>query len=364
MKSMHAKRTFAILAAAALALAACSNPGEGEANPLVAPVTVTRVERATIQRTITISGSVAARPNQDVQVSSLVPGRIVRMLAAEGDAVRKGQLLAAIDPQPFRDQLQQAEAAVAQAEANRENARLALARNQKLYQRGIAARKDLENAQAQDRVTAATLRQAQARLALDRLALARTRILSPLSGAVVKRFLSVGEQVDGTAAQPMYEVANAQPVELRANVPARYLGQLHRGETLAISAEAFPGTNFTGRVVAVTPAVDPSTNLGLVRIEVPNRRGLLRLGMFLTIEAPIETHRSALVLPAEAVYHDQENRTVVYRVEGGTAVATPVELGIETRHRDEVLSGVTAGETVVRTGGYGLGERTRIKITP
>jgi membrane fusion protein, multidrug efflux system len=349
---------------AAVALAGCSNRGAVEPNALVAPVTVTRVARATIERAITISGSVAARPNQDVRVSSLVPGRIVRMLAAEGDAVRKGQLLAEIDPQPFEDQLQQAEAAVAQADASRENARLALARNQKLYQRGIAAGKDLESAQAQDRVTAAALRQTQARLALDRLALARTRIRSPLSGVVVKRFLGVGEQVDGTAAQPMYEVANARPVEIHANVPASYLGQLRRGETLAITAEAFPGTSFTGRVVAVTPAVDPSTNLGLVRIEVPNRRGLLRLGMFLTIEAPIETHRDALVLPAEAIYHDQENRTVVYRVEGGTAIATPVKLGIETRDRAEVLSGVDAGETVVRTGGYGLGERTRIKIAP
>jgi len=362
----HLGWTAAALLGATLALLGCSHPTveeeQGATGALVAPVTVTQVERATISRSIALSGMVAARPNQDVRISSLVPGRIVRMLVAEGDAVRTGQLVAEIDPQPFRDQARQSEAAVTQAEANQENARLALARNESLYQRGIAPRKDLEDARAQAQVTQAALKQAQARLALDRLALRRTEIRSPLSGVVVKNFLSVGEQVDGTAAQPLYEVANPRPVELRANVPAANLGDLHVGESLTVTSEAFAGTSFTGRVVAVTPAVDPTTNLGLVRIEIPNRRRLLRLGMFLTFQAPIETHANALVLPVEAVYRDRENRPVIYRVDGDFAVLTPVQLGIETRDRTEILSGATAGETVVRTGGYGLGERTRIKV--
>src|SRR5208337_2552499 len=114
------------LALTLLFLSSCSKKtsgGEGEGTEegtanIVAEVTVTRVGRADIQSTLSVSGTVSALPNQDVRVSSLVPGRVARMMVAEGDHVREGQVLAKIDDRPFRDQVQQAQAAVDQAKAN------------------------------------------------------------------------------------------------------------------------------------------------------------------------------------------------------------------------------------------------------
>jgi RND family efflux transporter MFP subunit len=361
---------FLTLALSLLLLPSCSKKsseggGEGteEGAPnVVAEVTVTRVERADIQSTLSVSGTVSALPNQDVRVSSLVPGRIARMTVAEGDRVREGQVLAKIDDRAFRDQVQQAQAAVDQAKANLENSGLNLQRNEKLLERGIAARKDVEDARTLANVNKALLSQAEAALSLARLNLGRTDVRSPLTGMIVKRLLSVGEQVDGTAAQPVFEVASAAEVELFGNVPALYLDKIRVGQALRISTEAFPGKVFQSRVVAISPAVDPSTNVGLVRIRIANRAGLLRLGMFLTAQVPLETHRKALVAPLAAVYRDQDGNPEIYRVEGEKAEAVPVKLGLETKDRVELLSGAQEGETIILGGGYGLPAHAKIKV--
>ncbi len=356
--------------ALALNLAGCSHrssagddeaDGKADANA-VAEVTLTQVTRADISQMLAVSGTIAAPPNQDVRVSSLVPGRLAQMRVAEGDRVTAGQLLAQIDERPFHDQLQQAEAAEATARANLENAKLSRARNENLFSRGIAARKELEDARTLESVAEAAVRQAEAALALSRLQLSRCEVHSPLTGTVVKRFVSVGEQVDGSAAQPILEVANLHEVELFGNVPSAYLGKMRPNQTLPISSGAFPGKTFSGRVVAISQAVDPTSNSGLIRIRIGNADGLLRLGMFLNAQVPIETHVKALVVPPQAVYRDQQGQPHVYRVEGVNATSVPVQIGIESVDRVELLSGIGEGGTIVLTGGYGLGEKTKVKV--
>lgn len=351
----------------ALGLAACSHKAasdEGGAgtSSAVPEVTLTRVTRGDISRMLLLSGSIAAPPNQDVRVSSLVPGRIAQLKVAEGNRVRAGQLVAQIDDRPFRDQLQQAEAAAAQARANLENAKLARARNESLFAQGIAARKELEDARTQESVAAATFRQAEAALSLVQLQLARTEVKSPLTGTVVKRFVSVGEQVDGTAAQPIIEIANLTEVELIANVPANDLAQLHPNRPLSLASDAFPGKTFSGRVVAIPAAVDPATNAGQIRIRIANPAGVLRLGMFLSAQVPIEMHAGALVVPPQTIYRDEQGHPHVYKVSGEEAAAAEVALGIETPEQVELLSGVQAGDTVILSGGYGLGEKAKVRV--
>ena len=361
---------IAILLSATVLTSACSRQPAAESDATsegvssVAEVTVTRVARGAISDLVTVTGTVAALPNQDVKVSSLVAGRIARLRAAEGDRVSEGQIIAEIEDRPYRDQLQQAEAAVEQAKANLENAQLSRTRNEDLFKRGIAARKDLEDARTQVSVQQATLRQAEAQLALAQLQIARTKVHSPLTGTVVKRFASDGEQVDGTAAEPVAEVANLDRVELYGNVPAAYLGRIHVGETLPVTTDAAPGKTFDGRIVAVSSAVDPATNIGLVRIRLANPGGVFRLGMFLTAQLAVETHPSALIVPGQAIYRDEKGQPRVFRVQGETAEAAPVTLGLESNQRMEILSGLREGETIVLTGGYGLADHARVKVQP
>jgi RND family efflux transporter MFP subunit len=284
---------------------------------------------------------------------------------AEGDHVQAGQHLAKLDDRPYQDQLRQAEAAAALASASHKNAQLSLARNEDLFQRGIVARKDLEDARTAESVAAASERQTEAALSLARLQLTRTNISSPVTGIVAKRFVSVGEQVDGTAAQPIVEVANLREVEFLGNAPAAYLSKLHLQEQVDVTSEAVPGQKFLGRVVGISPSVDPATGVGLVRIRIPNPGGVLRLGMYLTAQIPIDRHSNALVVPPDAIYRDAEGVSRVFVMsQKDEGHAVPVKLGIETKERVEILEGVKEGDTVILTGGYGLGDTAHVQVKP
>jgi membrane fusion protein (multidrug efflux system) len=349
----------------ALATAGCSSkPADDQSDDAAAKaeVTLTKVVRADISETLTLTGTAAAPPNQDVRVSALVPGRIASLDVAEGDRVKAGQTLAKLDNKSYLQQIQQAEAAEQQAKANLENAQLSRTRNEDLFQRGIAARKDMEDARTEQSIAVAALQQADAALELARLQLGRTEITSPLTGIVAKRFVSVGEQVDGTAAQPIVEVANLDEIEFQGNAPSTYLAKIHAGERVDLTAEAIAGQKFPGHVVAISPTVDPTTGVGLIRIRVPNSAGLLRMGMFLSAEIPIDTHTRALVVPPQAIYHDEAGDWRVFIVSQNNATAVPVKVGIQTKESVELLDGVKEGDTVILTGGYGLSDKAAVQV--
>jgi RND family efflux transporter MFP subunit len=346
-----------------MGVAGCSKPADPpkESSP-VAEVTVAPVKRGEIAEILNITGTIAALPNQDVKIPSQVAGRVIEMRVAEGDRVTARQLLAKIDDRPYRDQLAQAAATEAQAKANLENARIAHARAEDLFKRGIAARKEVEDTRTQESVAQAALTQAEALVSTARLQVSRTNIVSPIAGLVVKRFVNVGEQVDGTATQPAVEVANYTEVELLGNLPAPHMGKIRTGQSLTISSEAFPGKTFTGRIVAISPAVDPATNAGLVRIRFANRDGLLRLGMVLTAQAPLDKHSGALLVPPQSIYRDEQGTPHVYKVTGDTVNAVDVTIGIQNQDAVELVSGVQEGDTVVVTGGYGLPDKAKVKV--
>ena len=360
-KSRYAVEALAIPLLLAGGLAACSHPAAESADSPT-PVTLTRVSQADVPKTITVTGSIAALPNEDVRVGSFVPGRIAELKVAEGDHVRAGQIVARLDDHALREQLKQAEGTVAQARANLENAKLSRARNETLFQRGIAARKDLEDARTQESVALAALQQAEAALSQANYQVNRATIFSPLEGTVVKRFVSGGEQVDGTAAQPIVEIARLAEVEFQANVPAASLGLLKPGQQLTLTSEIPGAASIQGHVVAISQAVDPATNSGMVRIRIVNRFGTLRLGMFLNAQVAVETHRGATVVPPQAVYLDQDRNPHVYRVDGDTAIAVPVKVGIETPSQVELLSGVKPGDSVILNGGYGLADKAKVRV--
>lgn len=368
LRNLRRKRALLVAAGImAVTLGGCSKKAaddDAAAKKEDAPtqVTVTKVTRADVSRMLQLSGSVAAVPNRDVKVSSLVPGRVTELTVAEGDKVSAGQLIAKIDDHSFRDQIAQAEAGEATAQANVENSKLNLTRNEDLVQRGIAARKDLEDARTESSVNAAALKQAQAALSTARLQISRTEIHSPISGTVVKRFVSGGEQVDGTAAAPIVEIANLAEVELDANVAANDLLHMKEGQSIHLTSASLPGKSFSGQIINLPSVVDPASNAGVVRIRIPNSGAELRLGMFMGAQVPIETHAKALTIPPAAIYRGEDGAARVFVVQGDTANVVPVTLGIEAPDRDEILSGLKEGDTIILTGGYGLSDKAKVTV--
>ncbi|HEU5180443.1 MAG TPA: efflux RND transporter periplasmic adaptor subunit [Candidatus Polarisedimenticolia bacterium] len=349
----------------ALLIAACggSSPSDEEGTPAEVPTIlaeVSKVTRQTISEELAARGAIAALPNGDAKVSSLVPGRVIAVLFAEGDSIREGQVIARLDPGPLEDQRRQAAAAVAQAKAALEAAQANMQRSQMLFEKGVAAAREAEDAKKELAAAQSGLEEATAALDTAKRQVGRAEVRSPISGQVVKRMVSGGEQVDGTAAQPILEIANLDQVELEANVPSGSLSRVRVGQAASVSSDGSPGRTFEGSVVAIAPAVDPGTNAALVRIRIANSDHLLKVGMFAEARVQLSTHAGALVVPPSAVVRGQDGTAAVYVVNGDLAQRTEVKVGLEKPDGDEILSGVEEGQTVLSSSVYGLGDKAKL----
>jgi RND family efflux transporter MFP subunit len=361
----HVPACCAALLAACVALAAagCGKPTASEEGEAAAIPTITaalgRVARQDLADVLTVRGAITALPNEDVRISALVAGRVIAMRVAEGDPVTAGQVVAEIDPRPLEDQLRQAAAGLSLAKAGLENARLNLERTERLYQRGIAAGKEVEDARSQQAAAQAATDQAAAAVETASRNLSRTKVESPIAGQVVKRFVNVGEQVDGTAAQPVLEVANLDRVELAASVPADRVASVRAGEKTEVSAEG-SDERLTGEVVAVAPAVDPATNAALARVRVTNPGHRLKVGMFALGRIAVAERKAALTVPPSAIARDEAGEAAVYVVSNGVAQRTRVTIGLETRDAVEILSGVSEGQEILTSAVHGLGDKAKV----
>jgi len=353
----------AILLGAVLIPTACSksSPDETVQAEELPSITADQavVAVATIRDELAIRGAVTTVPNRDVRISALVPGRVTSVLVSEGDAVREGQVIAELDARPLEDQRRQAAAAVNQAHAALESAKANYDRVGRLFEKGIAARKEVEDARTEMAAAQASAESNEAALHTAELQLERTKIVSPIAGQVVKRFVSVGEQVDGTAGEPVAEVANLDTVELAANVPAEHLSKVRTGMTAAVSSPTWPDRIFQGEVIAIAPSVDPATNAALARIRLSNPGHALKIGMFGEARVGIAEHAGALTVPPPAVVRD-ERGAAVYVVKGDLAERTAVTTGIETPEAVEILTGLSAGQAVLVSSIHGLGDKAKL----
>jgi membrane fusion protein, multidrug efflux system len=321
---------------------------EEEAAPNV-EVEVATVAQSPIRQIVQATGTLNALPNQDVQVSALVAGRILNLSVVEGDKVSKGQEIARLDASTYQDQLRQAEATL-------ENAKQNETRLSRLFERGIAAGKEKEDAHRD-------LLIAQSAYDTAKIQVARTRVTSPISGVVVKRFINVGEQVDGTASQPIFEIGNFDPIELTATLQASLVQYIHEGENADLKVDAFGNTTFPAKVVALLPKIDAATNSVTARIQTPNSDHKLRGGMFATASIVAAVHQNALNIPASAlVVANNEPRVFVVQ-DDLTVQERSVKPGWRDGDRVEILEGVKNGERVVTTGSYGLGDKMKVTIT-
>ncbi len=348
-----------------MSFAGCSKKGDAaedaKTSEPVPDVTVAKVVRGVIADNLIVNGNLAALPNRDAKVAALVPGRISKVLVIEGDHVTAGEAIAELDSTLLREQERQAEAAVNQAKATVENAKLTAQREEALLGRGVASRKEVEDARTQLAVAQATLQQQEAALATARAQVSRATVHAPFEGTVVKRFAGAGEQVDGTAAQPIVEVAQIDTLELLGTVPASRLGEI-RSEAFTFETNAVPDAKFTARVVSVLPAVDPATNNGTVRIRVDNSKHQLKLGQYLSIDLPLKSSGARLIVPKQAIYPNESGEPNVYKVTGDEAEQVPVQVGIQTKDKAEIVSGVNEGDTVIVSGAYGLPEKAKVHV--
>ncbi len=307
------------------------------------PVQVATVERADISTFLLNTTTLEAE--REVEVLAKVSGQVSKLLVEEGDAVRAGQVLAQLDEQELLLQLRESEIRAQTAKANFE-------RTKNMFEKNLVSKENLEDVRYQ-------YESAQAAYETAKLKVDYTDIRSPIAGVVTSRLIELGQRVNLN--QAVFRVADFDPLRAIIHVPERDMRQVRVGQQAKIAAEALPGNEFTGKVRMISPIVDPTSGTMKVTIDINDRTGLLKPGMFVTTFIITETHANALVIPKKALVLESD-ADQVYVYDNGVARKATLQLGFQESDRVEVLSGLNEGEQVVTVGQEGLREGLPIRI--
>jgi RND family efflux transporter MFP subunit len=331
--------------------------------PLPPPrVQVITVKRQRIAPRIAVAGVLAPLPGRDVKVGALVAGRVDRVVVAEGDAVKVGQVLAHVEAQPLHDRVVEADAQREEAHAQLDNARTRLARSERLWKDGISARQEVDDARAQLVAAESALKKAEAVGGTATVQLERATLRAPIAGVVAAVLVPAGQTVDGNGT-PVIEVADTRELDLRAPVPAARVGEVRLGQAAELRVEGVGPVG--GRVEAIAPLVDAATNTVIVRVRLANPGGRLRGGMFAR-GALVGAAKDGIAVPRSALLPgDGGDASQVAIVEAGGVVAhRSVRVGDDSDGEVEIASGLDAGDRVIVAGGYALPDGTRVEPLP
>lgn len=362
------KKWFVILAVALLTVFLGFRVNQAlkqQAKPAAAPkvivptVDISKVRMGPLNEKVFLVG--ALKPVAQVDVVSKMTGRIDQLQVQIGDWVKKGTLIAKVDEDEVRHQvnraaatLEVAKASLSQKQTDLEILIKELDRTIELHESQLVPRRDLDTAEAryrgaiaQEKLVRAQIDQAQAELHELHVRLDNTRILAPISGLVGKRHVDNGALVNPS--MPVVSLVDLSTMVMEINAPEKDLVKIHAGLEAAIVLDAFPEQRFRGRVIRLSPILDPATRTGSVEIEVPNPKMMLKAEMFARVELDLGTRHNALLIPREALVSYEQQRGV-FKVQEGTAQFQAVSSGVSQGGDVEVLSGLKEGELVITLG--------------
>ncbi|MFZ3116648.1 MAG: efflux RND transporter periplasmic adaptor subunit [Syntrophales bacterium] len=328
--------------------------------------TTQKVTRGNIQATVTATGTLNAVTT--VLVGTQVSGTIKNLYADYNSYVKKGQLLAQIDPANFEAQVQQAKANLAVAAANVEKAKAAvldtnraLARNKLLAGRNLIAISDLDTAEtnelaavAQQKAAEAQVEQAQAALKIAMTNLQYTRIVSPVDGMVISRNVDVGQTVAASFQTPtLFNIAqDLAKMQIDVSVDEADIGRIKGGESVEFRVDAYPDKTLKGRVAAIRNA--PITVQNVVTYDVvvlvQNQEKILKPGMTANVSIITSVHENVLQVPNSAfrfrpgikyptgVEAPERKGPVIWVLDNGKPHKIVVGTGISDGDNTEVIS--------------------------
>jgi HlyD family secretion protein len=326
------------------------------------PLNTVSVDRGTIAQRVVAHGTL--EPVQQVEVGSQISGIIQRIHVDFNSPVRRGQVIAQIDPSTYAAAVSSAEAELDAATTNLELARKHWQRTEQLDARELVARSEVEHASA-------ALRQAEAQVNVRRHALARAQreldlctIYAPTNGIVISRNVDVGQTVAASLNAPLLFLiaSDLERLQINASVSEADIGSVRDRQRVRFTVDAYRGREFVGEVIQVRNAPRVQDNVvhyGTI-IAVDNAERLLKPGMtaevaIITAEVndAVRVRNAALrarlpdsILPPEPPAADAADGRV-YALQEGQVVAVPVRTGLSDGLYTEILEGVREGETLV-----------------
>jgi membrane fusion protein (multidrug efflux system) len=346
---VRARALCALVAAASLGGCAKSDDRAAaesslpERSSLVAVVTASA---RTEPMGISIEAVGTTRANESVEITSKATNTITAIRFNEGDVVERGAVLVEMDGA-------EAKAALAEAEATLVRSRSQYDRGRDLMAKQAVSAADLEQAEA-------TLKANQARVAAAQARLDDTVIRASFRGRTGFRQVSVGSLVNpGTSITTLDDTS---VIKLDFTVPETFLFIMRRGLPIKAQATGLPGETFTGEVTNIESRVDPITRSITVRAEIPNSKGLLRQGMFMTVSVQGDVEPTLLV-PEEAIVPER-GRSYVFVVRSGVVERREVKTGKRRPGDVEIVEGIAEHDRVVIEGTQNVRDGTRVEESP
>ena len=298
--------------------------------------------------TLSLIGTVAGE--EMVELKSETAGIIEAIHFLEGQKVKKGQLLIELDRAKINATLLETEANLALSKSN-------YLRNKELFESKLISRQEFEQTKTQFEAQ-------QALVNLRRRQLQDTRITAPFDGTVGERPVSPGQVISPNTTLTWLVALDVVNVEF--NVPERFLSVCRTGQTIQVKVAAYPEQTFSGSVFFVAPYVDTELRTTLIKAAVPNPEGLLKPGMFATLDLTLTIRDQAIVIPEPALFRTLDGgRAMVYVIDDNNlAQFRTVTVGERKTRKVEITQGLSEGEMVIVEGTQKIGPGSPVKLAP
>ena len=340
-------------------------PAPAAAAPPAVPVEVAPAARADVPVHLTGIGTV--EPYNTVTVRSRVDGELQQVLFQEGQDIRKGALLAVIDPRVFQAALEQAKAKLAQDEASLANARLNLGRDTRLGKDEFASQQMIDNeSSAVDQLTAQI---AQDKAMIDSAAtqLSYTSITAPIDGRAGLRLVDQGNIVHAGDPNGLVVINQIHPISVISTLPQRDVpairAALDHGKVEAQALSRDDGSVLDiGTVELIDNQIDPQSGTLRVKSNFPNASDRLWPGQFVDVEVRVSTLPGAVTVPSDAIQRGPDGDYVFVVGPDDMVAQVPVKVGQIADEIAVIESGLAPGARVVTHGQYRLAPGTRVSV--
>ena len=356
-KTLRPAATLALLAGIAFAAAGC-NEKQAENQEVVRPVKVVEIAKADAVRKLDYSGSVRART--DMNLGFRINGKIVERRVDIGQRVKPGDVLARLDPVDYQLAVRRSEADLAAAEKQVQTAALARTRAEQLFDKNVAPKSQLEQAELAYDQAVSTRDSARSALDEARHQVDYADLTSDLSGIVTAVNADVGQVVgSGT---PVVTVAVDGEKEVQVAVPEMDIAQFKVGKDVKARFWSDDALALDGKVREVAGSADPQSRTFAVRVSLPNDPRVL-LGMTATIEAQELGAKPSVDIPLSALA-EKDGGKIVWVVDrkAATVHARPIEVSEFSDDGVRVSQGLSAGDVVVAAGTQFMSENMKVKL--
>jgi HlyD family secretion protein len=328
------------------------------------------VDRGTVTQVVTATGTLSAVTT--VKVGSVVSGNVAALHADFNKQVKKGDLLAELDPLPFQEKVDQVKAALEKAKVDVRNAQIGLRRQKALWDQQLAAQADLDQAQANYDSAVAAQGQAEASLAQAQTDLRNSRIVAPIDGVVVDRQYDVGQPVAASFTAPtIFTIAqDLTKMQVSTDVSESDIGMCKVGQPVRFTVDAYPDQAFRGRIaqIRLNATVNQNVVTYPVIIEVSNEDLALRPSMTANVTIDVATVKDVLRIPNAALRFRPEQTTVAPTPSADERAARagggPGSVGA-ARQLGQTAGGKprkAGGQTVYQMAADGIGEPKPVEI--